>query len=485
MLFNSYIYIFFFLPVSILIYTLLQKKELFKTARLWLIVISLFYYGWMNPVYLILIIASITGNYFFGMLMQNRNSEQQPSRKIIMITGVLFNVILLGYFKYTDFFIANINLFLTPEIKLLKLMLPLGISFFTFIQIGYLVDVYRNETKESSYINYFMFVSFFPQLLSGPIVRHKDLAAQYCSSNKTIPSYDVISKGLFLFALGLFKKIMIADNLAPFADTGFSLSAQLTFIDSWITCLSYTFQLYFDFSGYTDMAIGSALMFGIRLPINFNSPYKALSIQDFWRRWHITLSSFLRDYIYIPLGGNRTGRFRTYLNLLATFIVAGIWHGAGWTFIFWGFLHGMGLVTHRLWQKTGIHISKTFAILITFNFVNVGWVFFRAADFTEALNVLKAMIGLNGILLPDKYHSMLKFLESGFIQFSPHALIQGDLALICQLIALFLIVLFTKNTGERLSTFKPGLVNALFIIGILFTSLIYLQRFTKFIYYSF
>lgn len=485
MLFNSYIYIFLFLPLSVLVYAILKDKRLFLAARLWLIACSLFYYGWMNPVYLILIISSITINYYCGILLQNNNDGSPAKRKTILIAGLLFNILLLGYFKYTNFLIANLNFFLVQKIELLKLLLPLGISFFTFIQIAYLVDIYRGTTRERNYINYFLFVSFFPQLLSGPIVRHNNLTAQYRDDGTINLSYELISKGLFLFSLGLFKKVMIADNLAPLADAGFSLSSQLTFFDSWITSLSYTFQLYFDFSGYTDMAIGSALMFGIRLPINFNSPYKALSIQDFWRRWHITLSSFLRDYIYIPLGGNRAGQMRTYANQLITFLVAGIWHGAGWTFVFWGFLHGMGLVIHRIWQKTGIRIPKAAALLITFNFVNLGWVFFRASNFTEAINVIKAMLGLNGILITAKYQLSLKFLESGIIQFSQKALLLGDITVIGEIIALFIIVIFMKNTGEQLEKFKPRLLNALITTGVLFTSLLYLQRFTKFIYYSF
>jgi len=256
-------------------------------------------------------------------------------RSFFLTFGVISNLALLGYFKYTDFFLENFNLAFDGSVPLLHLALPLAISFFTFQQIAYLVDSYRCETAEYAFLNYALFVTFFPQLIAGPIVHHAEMMPQFASKWNLVKNYKNIATGLFIFSIGLFKKVVIADTFAQWATAGFDQAEYLNLIEAWATSLSYTFQLYFDFSGYTDMAIGAALLFNIKLPINFNSPYKALDIQDFWRRWHITLSRFLRDYIYIPLGGNVKGPFRIYNIILATFILGGIWHGAGWTFVFW------------------------------------------------------------------------------------------------------------------------------------------------------
>jgi len=328
----------------------------------------------------------------------NQNKEKIKSyQKSLLTFGIVANLTLLGYFKYTDFFIENINLALHTNLPLLHLALPLAISFFTFQQIAYLVDSYKGETTEYNFLNYALFVTFFPQLIAGPIVHHLEMMPQFSSRWNLIKKYKNIALGIFIFSIGLFKKVIIADTFALWANNGFDQSPILSFWEAWATSLSYTFELYFDFSGYTDMAIGVALLFNIRLPINFNSPYKSLDIQAFWRRWHITLSRFLKDYIYIPLGGNRKGTFRTYTNLLITFLLGGIWHGAGWTFVFWGFLHGLALVIHRIWAQIGFSMPRILAWFITFNFLNLSWVFFRAKSWDDALKVLYGMLHLSEI----------------------------------------------------------------------------------------
>ncbi|NPA64988.1 MAG: MBOAT family protein, partial [Epsilonproteobacteria bacterium] len=313
-------------------------------------------------------------------------------KKLLLAAGIAFNLALLGYFKYADFFIQNINSLFGLEIPLLHLALPLAISFFTFQQIAYLVDSYRGETREYSFLNYALFVTFFPQLIAGPIVHHAEMMPQFASVRNKVKNYFNIALGLFIFSIGLFKKVVIADTFAQWANQGFDVAKELTMPEAWATSLSYTLQLYFDFSGYTDMAIGAALLFNIKLPMNFFSPYKATNIQDFWRRWHITLSRFLRDYLYIPLGGNRKGRVRTYFNLFITFLLGGIWHGAGWTFVAWGALHGAALVVHRMWKEfVGRKLPVVLAWFITFNFVNIAWIFFRAKNFEDAMKVLEGM----------------------------------------------------------------------------------------------
>ena len=330
-------------------------------------------------------------NYLVG------RSLAKNQDKLLLIFGIIINLALIGYFKYRDFFISNINIIFSSNMELIHLVLPLAISFFTFQQISYLIDSYSQKSKEHSFLNYALFVTFFPQLIAGPIVHHKEMMPQFLDTQNNVMNHRNISFGLFIFSLGLFKKIAIADMFAVWATAGFDTGTTLTLVEAWVTSLSYTFQLYFDFSGYTDMAIGVALMFNIRLPVNFNSPYKARNIQDFWRRWHITLSRFLKDYIYIPLGGNRRGEIRLYVNLMITFILAGLWHGAGWSFIFWGFLHGLALVVHRIWSIFSITLPLWVAWFVTFNFINISWVFFRAKEWDDATKVLSGMIGFNGL----------------------------------------------------------------------------------------
>ena len=395
MLFNSYEFIFLFLPFTFFIYFYLNKKRLTELAKGFLVLSSLFFYSWWNITYLPLIVGSMIFNYSFGLELNKDNPR--IAKKIILAFGIVANLALLGYFKYYDFLISNINFAFDVQISHLNLLLPLAISFFTFQQIAYLVDSSTGEgTKQYDFLNYCLFVTFFPQLIAGPIVHHKEMMPQFAKARNKIINYKNIALGLFIFSIGLFKKAVIADTFAVWATYGFDDATILNLFEAWATSLSYTFQLYFDFSGYCDMAIGAALLFNIKLPINFNSPYKALNIQDFWRRWHITLSRFLRDYVYIPLGGNRKGKVHTYMNLMATFIIGGIWHGAGWTFVFWGFLHGMALVIQRIWSELDFRLNKFVAWFITFNFVNIAWVFFRAKEWDDAIKVLKGMFGLGG-----------------------------------------------------------------------------------------
>jgi alginate O-acetyltransferase complex protein AlgI len=400
MLFNSYGFICLFLPITFIVYYVLNKHKLILVSKAWLVLASLFFYGFWNPIYIPLIIGSMLFNYLIGWILVKKKEKWFCfNRKVVLIFGVLGDLALLGYYKYSDFLISNINDVLNSEIASLQVILPLGISFFTFTQIAYLVDTYKGTVKEYNLLNYSLFVTFFPHLLAGPIIHHKEMMPQFDSLRNKILDYRNLYMGLCLFFIGLFKKVVIADTFSIWAKSGFDNAITLTFLDAWTTSLSYTFQIYFDFSGYTDMALGSALIFNIKLPINFNSPYKALNIQDFWRRWHITLSRFLRDYIYIPIGGNRISEFRTLANLMTTFLIGGLWHGAGWTFILWGFLHGFATVIHRLWMRSGINMPKILAWFITFNFVNITWVFFRAREFKDATKILKGMFDLKQFVM--------------------------------------------------------------------------------------
>ena len=496
MLFNSYEFIFVFLPITFFIYFYLNHRRLTEASKGFLVFSSLFFYSWWNIAYLPIILTSMLFNYIIGTSLNKEQGEghHRFSKKALLTFGIVSNLALLGYFKYMDFFIENINLASGADIPLLHLALPLAISFFTFQQIAYLVDSYRQETAEYDFLNYALFVTFFPQLIAGPIVHHSEMMPQFSKTKNKVKNYRNIAMGLFIFSIGLFKKVVIADTFAVWATQGFDVAATLNLFEAWATSLSYTFQLYFDFSGYTDMAIGIALLFNIKLPINFNSPYKATDIQDFWRRWHITLSRFLKDYVYIPLGGNRKGEFRTYTNLMATFILGGIWHGAGWTFVFWGFLHGIALVIHRAWSKLGFKLWTWLAWLITFNFVNVAWVFFRAKEWDDALKVLSSMFRFDNVVLPDILSLKLHFLHQYGIRFGGFVEhLQADSDIVIWLSAVFILILFFKNSMER--TKYPQFLEVIEIsfFKILFYALVFLsaliamtlQTYTEFIYFNF
>lgn len=482
--FNSYEFIFAFLPLTVIIYFLLNRRGWTTAGKVWLAGISLFFYGCFSVRYVPLLLGSILVNYLLARSLSRENLAPGKSRAILII-GLAFNIGVLGYFKYANFLVNNLNYFLSRDIGLLQIALPVAISFFTFVQIAYLVDIYRGETRPKGPLDYLLFVSFFPYLLSGPIVRHNELIGQYDDPALKTPDYRNMAGGIFLFSLGLFKKLVIADTLAVWANFGFDTASSLTLLEGWVTSLSYTLQLYFDFSGYTDMALGAALLFNIKLPINFNSPYKAVSIQDFWRRWHISLSRFLRDYIYIPLGGSRAGDFKLYRNLLLTFLIGGLWHGAAWTFVFWGFLHGMALVIQRAWRKLNLRLPGVLAWLITFNFVNLAWVFFRAHSWADAIKVLKAMLGLNGVTLPESLTGILGFLAKynvGFGGFLMEDFLHqaAPVLLIC-----LLLVLFVPNSLELKHKFKPSPINAVAIAALAVTAILSLTRVSEFIYTNF
>jgi D-alanyl-lipoteichoic acid acyltransferase DltB (MBOAT superfamily) len=450
-----------------------------------LVFASLFFYSWWNIAYLPLILISMLFNYAVGnQLSRYEERKKCCSKKAFLATGIIFNLGLLGYFKYSDFFISNLNTVFDTDISLLHLALPLAISFYTFQQIAYLVDSYRGETKEYDFLNYAIFVTFFPQLIAGPIVHHAEMMPQFANIRNKVKNYHNIALGLFIFSIGLFKKVAIADTFAVWATSGFDVAEKLDMIEAWATSLSYSFQLYFDFSGYTDMAIGIALLFNITLPINFNSPYKALSIQDFWRRWHMTLSRFLKDYVYIPLGGNRKGEPRTYINLFATFLLGGIWHGAGWTFVFWGALHGTALILHRAWNQLGFRMYTLLAWFITFNFVNMTWVFFRAKEWDDALKVLDGMF-FGTVVIPAPLAEKLGFLTQYGVEFGNwlHAL-NADRWIFAWIIATSITVFLLKNSMQLRDTFKPDMIHMVSTI-LFFLSIFILYRKSEFIYFNF
>jgi alginate O-acetyltransferase complex protein AlgI len=400
MLFNSIPFIFVFLPTVLVGFYLLGWLNR-PAAQLWLCAASFFFYGYWNPIYLPLLAGSLLANYFFGRIL--KNPRYAPSvRKVLLTIGILCNLGVLGYFKYAMFFAANTNAVVGTDWIVPNIILPIGISFITFQKIGYLVDVYRKPTQfDYSLREFALFVTFFPQLIAGPIVRHHEILPQFRRPSVYRPDPTRFAIGLSIFFLALFKKTVFADGFAGIATPVFRAADSghaLTFGDAWLGALAFTLQLYFDFSAYSEMAAALAIMFGVRLPINFASPYKATSVVDFWRRWHISLSRFLRDYLYVPLGGNRRGSARRALNVMVTMVLGGLWHGAGWTFVIWGALHGVYIVINQFWRQffPGRKGSTSFAWIVvawfvTFLAVVCGWVFFRATTVQSAAEILGAM----------------------------------------------------------------------------------------------
>lgn len=392
MLFNSQIFLLVFLPVTLLAYYSVAES---RPQREWLLITaSLLFYGYWDFRLVPLVVVSIVANWLFSQAIHGRG------RPAVFVLGVALNLFIIGVFKYADFFAGSLALVLGFQHTEWNIILPLGISFFTFQQISYLADRYKGEAPTYGFREYSLYVSFFPQLIAGPIVRHNQLIYQLEFPPRREGMHERLSRGATLLAIGLVKKVFIADTAARIADPLFAKAGRdsLSLVDSWAAVSAFTFQIYFDFSGYSDMAIGLALMFGLVLPFNFNAPYKATSIRDFWRRWHMTLSHFLRDYLYIPLGGGRRGLVRQSLALTVTMFLGGLWHGAGWTFVVWGLMHGLGLAVHAWWSKlSAIKLPRLAGWALTMLFVMTGWVLFRASTFSEAMSMFSSMFGANGL----------------------------------------------------------------------------------------
>ncbi len=412
MLFNSYAFLIFFLPSVAILFFVLARYASARMAAAWLGLASIVFYAYWSPRYVVLLLASIIVNYVFGLLLQ-RTQAAGATRlaKVILVAAISVNLLTLGYFKYFNFFLDSLSHLGLGAGSMYQIILPIGISFFTFTQIAYLVDTYQGKVRESRFLPYLLFVTYFPHLVAGPILHHAEMMPQFAQKNTYRFDLSNFSLGITIFAAGLFKKVVLADGIQPFVGPVFDSGASggLSAIEAWGGALAYTLQLYFDFSGYSDMAIGLSKMFNVDLPLNFNSPYKAKNIVEFWRRWHMTLSRFLRDYLYIPLGGNRLGSGRRYFNLAATMVLGGLWHGAAWTFVIWGALHGLYLVINHGWHAlrrkyfsapsgAGSMLGGALACLITFIAVVYAWVFFRATSVDVAWNLVAAMSGVNGWL---------------------------------------------------------------------------------------
>lgn len=476
MLFNSYSFIFLFLPITFFGFFIVGARHHLYGAA-WLTFASLFFYGWWNPTYVTLLLASIAFNYCIGVFIARNHQTGSAQRKKALVTfGIAANLLLLGYYKYANFFLDAASHLAGSQWGLGEIILPLGISFFTFTQTAFLVDTYHGKVREYNFVHYALFVTYFPHLIAGPVLHHKEMMPQFANPATYRRNYDHIAVALTFFAIGLFKKAVLADGIAPFANTGFAAAASgqpLTLLEAWGGALAYTFQLYFDFSGYSDMAIGLSRLFGIRLPLNFDSPYKATNIIDFWRRWHMTLSRFLRDYLYFPLGGNRKGKARRHVNLLITMLLGGLWHGAGWTFMIWGGLHGCYLVVNHVWHalrdRLGYPVGRETRLgnisarTLTFLAVVVGWVFFRAPNVDAALTMLAGMIGLHGLALPTGLAGYVGPLPALLGRLGIHFTLEGGTNFVLTYLwvtALFAVAFFLPNSQQFLARHDPSLLSA-------------------------
>lgn len=465
----------------------MNKIRKFKAAKVWITAMSLWFYGYFNMSYLPIICVSIVGNYLISKLI---NQSEGAKKKVIMAAGIVLNVASIFYFKYYDFFISNINAIFSQDFALKNIVLPLGISFFTFQQVSFLVDSYKGETDGYDFVEYSLFVVFFPQLIAGPIVLHSEMIPQFADESRKRFNEDNFAHGLFVLAVGLFKKVIIADTLGQAVNWGFVEVFDLTSMETLIVSLAYTFELYFDFSGYCDMAIGIGKMFNIDIPCNFNSPYKAVSIIDFWNRWHMTLTRFLRTYVYIPLGGNRKGTVRTYLNVLIVFLVSGLWHGANWTFVLWGLLHGVAQCINRLirpvWDKLWVGIRW----FITFAFVNCTWIIFRAESVSKGLRLVgklfvqdadsaKVRAGLfEAFKIPE-----FKFMELHVGFWRNFVESHNYIYAVIFLVTAFLIAIFGKNMKEY--EFKANARTAVVTIALLVWSILSFAQLSTFLYFNF
>ena len=507
MLFNSYEFIFCFLPAFLILFYAALRYCNFKTALTAIVGASFFFYGFWNPPYLLLLILSIVMNYA-GYRLILRFNDQGNGRKAKLTAGIVIALDLLsiGYFKYFNFLAGNLAALLNIPFAPYSIFLPLGISFFTFQSIAFVLDALKpekNQLKSCSLLEFAAFISFFPQLIAGPIVHAHELIPQLREKERLSFSRENMAEGFTIFFIGLAKKILIADALSPYANEIFNAAqagTAITFFEALYGMLAYSLQLYFDFSGYSDMAYGLALLIGVKLPINFNSPYKAHSLVDFWSRWHITLSRFLKDYVYIPFGGNRFGTFRRFRNLLATMLIGGIWHGAGWTFIIWGGMHGVGLIINHAWkilcdkyrQLAKFRNSALWTVaasVLTLIFVFLAWIVFRAENFTGVKMMFRGICGLNGAVLPEAIVNIMPGFLRNLVSSTGIMPLLGNgsiMKFVSESVLIFgslLLAIFGKNVYEMPKKMKYIIIIAAFYFVL--QRLLFAVEQTEFLYFQF
>ena len=496
MLFNSYIFILLFLPLCIVGYFTLNHYKQYKWGQAFLLAMSLWFYGYNSVKYLGVLVASVLINYGVYLFLEKNDSTSESigkennnkcnRRKIIMIFGVMINVGILLYFKYMDFFIDNINGIFKTDIAFLRIALPLGISFFTFQQISFIVDAYRGEIPGYRFLDYACFVTYFPQLIAGPIVTHDELVPQFMDEEKKKFNADNMLRGIYIFTLGLAKKVLLADTFGKVVNYGYMVPDTLNTATAMITILAYTIQIYFDFSGYCDMAIGIGKMMNIDLPLNFNSPYKACTIIEFWDRWHMTLTRFFTRYVYIPLGGSRKGNARTYINVFLVFLISGFWHGASWNFVLWGVMHGVLNILTRLCKTIVDKVPKAINWLFTFVFVNVAWVFFRAESIPQAFTILRKALSGPFVVTDGAFYELISSAEiKEVMSFLPIEERFPGFVLVVYFAVALLLLLGSKNAYEKSLRFKPTIFNMGMTLFLLVWSVFSFSGISTFLYFNF
>lgn len=476
MVFSSYIFVFAFLPLTLAGYFLLSKTKSVIPQRIFLVIASLVFYAWFEWKYIFLILSSILVNFYSALAISK--IKKNGARKALFVFSILLNVFLLGYFKYFNFFIDTVNSIFSTDFTFQKILLPLGISFFTFQQISFQLYFYRNNNQRLNFLNYTLFVSFFAQLVAGPIFHYENFIPQIENLNTRKFNKDNFAVGVYMFVAGLFKKLVIADSISLFVDNGFSISSRLGAVSAWIIMLGYAFQIYFDFSGYSDMAIGLGKMFNYNLPINFNTPYRSLSVKDFWKRWHITLGETLSETVYFPLGGGRKGKARKCLNLFVTFLVSGIWHGAAWTFVVWGILHGIARVFEEIFTKAIEKIPNIIRHIATFIFVSGAFTIFRAETFKDAIKVYKSLFAFNNLGLGQ----IASITSNGIVGNNS---IIGAIEILLIFAFCFIFIVKEKSPQKRIEDFKPKTSTAVFYSLLFVISVLCMSRSAVFIYFNF
>ena len=483
MLFHSYIFILLFLPVTVTGYYLLNRTGA-RAGELWLLAMSLWFYGYFNPWYLLLIGSSIVVNFGFSRIL---NRKEQTGKKAVLAVAVICNVLLIFYFKYYDFFVSNINALFHTDFVLKHILLPLGISFFTLQQVSFVIDSYEGKTGDYAFSEYALFVTFFPQLVAGPIVLHDELIPQFRDSAKKKLQAENMSAGIMQFTLGLAKKLLIADLMGSAVDFAFADIYEVSSAELVIALFAYTFQIYFDFSGYSDMAVGLGKMFNLTLPMNFDSPYKALSVPEFWRRWHMTLNRFFRRYLYIPLGGSRKGRVQMLVNTMIVFTVSGIWHGANFTFILWGVLHGTAVCVGRLAEGTWDKLPRALRLVFTFLYVNLLWGLFRADSVTQFVSICRRLVLWDGAGFHDAFLSAfrLPYLRKALsLLHVPYT--DTGVYILCATVLfvfLFLLCVLPENNYKRRYAFTNGTLA--WTLALLAFCIVSLGKVSVFLYFNF
>ncbi len=475
MIFSTYQFIFAFLPVTFFGYFILNRFQLFSVSKIWLVVCSLYFYAQGSPDFFVFFLASITGNYIIGSSMARMEGNQTIQKKLLLAVGLAGNIGLLGYYKYTDFFIENFNLLTGSDYALKHIVLPIGISFFTFQLIAFLVDSYRGETKQYDLVNYLLFITFFPQLIVGPIIHHGEIVPQFENRANLKINYDNVAKGLFLFSIGCAKKILLADPMTTSAQSFFNqVGPNLDILESWFASIQYTVSYYFDLSGYADMAIGLGWMFNICIPQNFDSPYKARNFQDYWRRWHMTLSRFLSNYIFRSVYRKDCKWRNYYIATMVTFLVSGFWHGAGWTFVVWGIVNGFFVCTASWMKRKNLKFPFWVSFPLTVLGVILARVLFVSGTFTDAWNVYCGMFNFSslGATLREALSSVWSFIK--WHKSSGLRLVIG-----------IVICWFLPNSKTMTEKFKTNLWTALYAGLLLLLCVVQMNKVVQFLYFQF